>query len=216
MQSFIFDMDGTLFQTDKILERSLDDTFNHLRSMNKWNTSTPIEAYRKIMGVPMPKVWETLMPSHTEEERDQADAYFLESLLENIKNGNGALYPNVKEVFQYLKEQACSIYIASNGLIPYLEAIISYYGLDQWITEAFSIQHIDSLNKSDLVRKIVTKYNISNGAVVGDRLSDIRAAQDNELLAIGCNFDFAQAHELAQADIVIDGLNELKTIALQK
>jgi FMN phosphatase YigB (HAD superfamily) len=49
-QSLIFDMDGTLFQTDKILELSLDDTFNHLRSLNKWDSVTPIDKYREIMG----------------------------------------------------------------------------------------------------------------------------------------------------------------------
>ncbi len=31
LQALIFDMDGTLFQTEKILELSLDDTYNHLR-----------------------------------------------------------------------------------------------------------------------------------------------------------------------------------------
>ncbi|MCT9853433.1 nucleosidase, partial [Priestia megaterium] len=41
LQSLIFDMDGTLFQTDKILELSLDDTFNHLRSLNEWDAETP-------------------------------------------------------------------------------------------------------------------------------------------------------------------------------
>jgi phosphoglycolate phosphatase-like HAD superfamily hydrolase len=68
------------------------------------------------------------------------------------------------------------------------------------------------MNKADLVRTILKKYNITNAAVVGDRLSDIKAAKDNGLVAIGCNFDFSQEEELAQADIVIDGLIELKTI----
>ena len=49
-QSLIFDMDGTLFQTDKILELSLEDTFNHLRARHEWFTSTPIDKYREIMG----------------------------------------------------------------------------------------------------------------------------------------------------------------------
>lgn len=211
-KSLIFDMDGTLFQTDKILELSLDDTFEYLRSKDKWNSATPNEKYREIMGVPLPKVWETLMPHHSKEDREITDAYFLERLLENIRNGNGALYPNVKEVFTYLKEKNCSIYIASNGLIDYLEAIVNYYRLDQWVTETFSIEQIDSLNKSDLVMSIVKKYEITNGAVVGDRLSDINAAKDNGLLAIGCNFDFAREEELAQADVVIDDLMELKKI----
>ena len=205
-------MDGTLFQTDKILELSLDDTFNHLRSLNKWDDLTPIDTYREIMGVPLPKVWETLMPNHSIKEREQSDAYFLERLIENISGGKGALYPNVKEIFSYLKDNDFSIYIASNGLTDYLKAIVDYYNLDRWITETFSIEQIDSLNKSDLVGRIKEKYGITNGAVVGDRLSDITAAKDNNLVSIGCNFDFAQEDELSQADIVIDDLIELETI----
>ncbi|MGH1284032.1 HAD hydrolase-like protein [Bacillus toyonensis] len=212
LQALIFDMDGTLFQTDKILELSLDDTFNHLRSLQLWDTVTPIDKYREIMGVPLPKVWETLLPDHSIEVREQTDAYFLERLIENIKRRKGALYPNVKEVFTYIKENNCSIYIASNGLKAYLQAIVSYYALDQWVTETFSIEQIQSLNKSDLVKTILNKYDIKDAVVIGDRLSDINAAKDNGLLAIGCNFDFAQEDELARADIVIDDLMELKGI----
>ncbi|USK76684.1 HAD family hydrolase [Peribacillus frigoritolerans] len=212
LQSLIFDMDGTLFQTEKILELSLDDTFNHLRLLNEWDTVTPIDKYREIMGVPLPKVWEALLPNHSKEVREQTDAYFLKRLVENIRSGKGALYPNVKEVFSYLKENNCSIYIASNGLMEYLKAIVSYYNLDNWVTETFSIQQIQTLDKGDLVKKIVKKYDIKRAAVIGDRLSDINAAKDNGLIAIGCNFDFAQEDELAQADLVIDELMELKII----
>ncbi|PGE94835.1 nucleosidase [Bacillus pseudomycoides] len=212
LQSLIFDMDGTLFQTEKILELSLNDTFNHLRSLNLWDTVTPINKYREIMGVPLPKVWEALLPNHSNEVREQTDAYFLERLVENIRSGKGALYPNVKEVFRYLKENNCSIYIASNGLTEYSQAIVSYYNLDNWVTETFSIQQIRTLDKGDLVKTIIKKYDIKKAAVVGDRLSDINAAKDNGLIAIGCNFDFAQEDELAQADLVINDLMELKTI----
>lgn len=212
IKSIIFDMDGTLFQTDKILEISLEDTFNHLRSLKEWDKETPIDKYREIMGVPLPKVWEALMPNHSVEVRERTDAYFLRKLIENIKIGKGDLYPYVKEIFSYLKENNCSIYIASNGLTEYLTAIVNFYQLDNWVTETFSIQQIESLNKSDLVKTIIEKYGITNGAVVGDRLSDINAAKDNHLIAIGCNFDFAQENELSQADIVIDSLIELKQI----
>ncbi|SOC44259.1 HAD family hydrolase [Ureibacillus acetophenoni] len=214
-KAFIFDMDGTLFQTDKILEMSLEDTFNYLRSLNQWHTVTPINKYREIMGVPLPKVWETLLPDHSDEIRKQTDLYFLERLIENIKSGKGALYPNVKEVFEFLKKNYYSIFIASNGLTNYLNAIVSYYQLNNWVTETFSIQQIDSLNKSDLVCKIIEKYRITHGAVVGDRLSDIQAAKDNGLVAIGCNFDFAKEDELAQADYIINDLIELKTLLAQ-
>ena len=72
VQSFIFDMDGTLFQTNKILELSLDDAFNELRSRNDWDGETPVDQYREIMGVPLPQVWATLLPNHSIEEIGRA------------------------------------------------------------------------------------------------------------------------------------------------
>ncbi|WP_145410075.1 HAD hydrolase-like protein [Paenibacillus xylanexedens] len=211
MLSLIFDMDGTLFQTDKILESSLHDTFEHLRSQGLWNHGTPIEKYREIMGVPLPVVWENLLPGHSDEIRNQANEWFHGRLIEHISSGKGALYPGVEEFFQLCKDREIPIYIASNGQIEYLESIVSYYHLHEWVTETFSIQQIESQNKSDLVQTIIQKYRITQGIVIGDRLSDIKAAKENGLRSIGCNFDFAQPDELAQADRVINSLMELKT-----
>ncbi|MEH7308124.1 HAD hydrolase-like protein [Neobacillus drentensis] len=205
-------MDGTLFQTNKILEISLKETFDHLRMLNLWEKETPIEKYREIMGVPLPVVWETLLPDHKNIVREQANDFFHEKLITHINEGNGALYPHVVEVFNLLKNNGCSIFIASNGQIEYLQAIVRHYHLDRWVTETFSIQQIQSQNKGDLVQTIVKKYTIEKGAVIGDRLSDINAAKSNGLMAIGCNFDFAQEDELAQADIKIDSLLELRMI----
>lgn len=210
--SVIFDMDGTLFQTNKILETALDDTFNHLRNLNLWDTHTPIEIYRKIMGVPLPVVWENLMPDHTEAIRQQANGVFHDNLISNISAGKGDLYPDVKDVLKYLADNDYPIYIASNGQIEYLKAITDYYHLDNWVIETFSIQQISTQSKSDLVRSIKTKYSIVKGAVIGDRLSDIKAGQDNNLISIGCNFDFAQDDELSHADVVINNFIELKSI----
>lgn len=212
MKSFIFDMDGTLFQTDKILELALDDTFDRLRTLNLWESGTPIEKYREIMGVPLPKVWEELLPEHSLEIRKEANEFFHERLIWNIQNGNGALYPNVEHLFDHLKNEGHAIYIASNGLTAYLAAIVEFYQLDRWVTETFSIEQISSLNKGDLVESIIHKYGITDGAVIGDRLSDINAAKANKLTAIGCRFDFAQEEELAKADFVIEDLVELVTV----
>lgn len=213
--AFIFDMDGTLFQTHKILEVALESTFNKLRGLNLWEGKTPIEIYRKIMGVPLPKVWEALLPDHSHEIRGDADDYFQLQLIEAIKAGKGELYPHVEEIFGFLKEKGCSIFIASNGLSDYLQAIVTYYKLDQWVTETFSIEQIDSLDKSVLVQTILSTYQLNKAVVVGDRLSDLNAAKANGLAAVGCRFDFSQEEELAQADFVINSLNDLKTLALQ-
>ncbi len=94
----------------------------------------------------------------------------------------------------------------------YLAAIVEYYGLDEWVRETFSIEQAESSDKAELVRMIIEKYDVTEGAVVGDRLSDIRAAKANDLLAVGCRFDFAQEQELKEADAVIDNLADLREV----
>ncbi|CAG9621568.1 Phosphoglycolate phosphatase [Sutcliffiella rhizosphaerae] len=218
MQAVIFDMDGTLFQTESILESSLDDTFTYLRSKGLWEEEcpTPIDTYRNIMGVPLPVVWETLLPESTEIVRIDANKIFHEKLIVNIKKGNGALYPHVEKALATLKQQNLDIYIASNGQIPYLAAIVEHYHLDRWVKETWSIEQVESLSKTDMVKQIMMKHGITTGAVVGDRLSDIIAAKENGLLAIGCRFDFAQDDELVQADVVIDKMEELEGVLIDR
>lgn len=206
IRSLIFDMDGTLFQTETILELALDG------AEGGWTGETPTQMYREIMGAPLQEVWETLLPDHSNKARDQMNDYFQKTLVDHIKSGKGALYPHVLEVLHALKNNNYTLYIASNGLTDYLHAIVEYYQLDQWITETFSIEHIQTLHKSDLVQAIAKKYKLNNAVVIGDRLSDIRATKDNGFIAIGCQFDFAQENELAVADFIINDFLELPPI----
>lgn len=101
-------------------------------------------------------------------------------------------------------------------MVDYLQAIVTHYELDRWITATYSIQQIDTLDKTDLVAEIVKKYEIQDGFVVGDRLSDISAARANGLISIGCRFDFAQEAELKEADYIVNHLSEVLDIVLKE
>ncbi|MGE7109867.1 NIF family HAD-type phosphatase [Lysinibacillus sp. NPDC047702] len=212
-KAIIFDMDGTLFQTNLILEPALAATFDVLRDKGVWQGDTPIEKYREIMGVPLPVVWETLCPMHSLAIREESNALFHVKLIEQIRNNKGALYPNAEQTLTALAEHY-KIYIASNGQKEYLQAIVETYQLERFIKGTYSIQSIASGHKSDLVRKVIVENSIQQGAVVGDRSSDIQAAHDNQLLSIGVRFDFAQEKELQRADIVIDDLKDLLQVQL--
>lgn len=80
--------------------------------------------------------------------------------------------------------------------------------MDNWVTETFSIEQIETLSKSELVKSIIDKYGIHRAAVVGGRLSDINAARDNDLISVACRIDFAKEEELSQADFVLNDLAE--------
>ncbi|MFJ7915114.1 MULTISPECIES: NIF family HAD-type phosphatase [unclassified Lysinibacillus] len=212
-KAIIFDMDGTLFQTNLILEPALSATFNVLRAKGLWQGETPIEKYHEIMGVPLPVVWATLCPMHTLETREESNVLFHVKLIEQIRNRQGALYPNAEQTLATLAENY-DLFIASNGQTEYLQAIVETYQLQRFIKDTYSIQSISSGHKSDLVKKVIEENAIERGAVVGDRSSDIQAAHDNQLLSVGVRFDFAQDTELQKADIIIDDLNELLYLKL--
>lgn len=209
--AIIFDMDGTLFQTNLILEPALDRTFEYLRQNNLWSGAAPIEQYRKIMGVPLEVVWKTLCPDHSDKIREKSNYYFQEALIEEIRQGNGALYENVLPTIQTLSE-SYPLYIASNGETAYLQAIMSTYNLERWIKGCYSIDIIPSKNKSHLVEHIMMEQDIDNGFVVGDRASDINAAIDNNLIAIAVNFDFAQLEEIKKAHHIVEKFPQIVDI----
>lgn len=201
--AIIFDMDGTLFQTNLILEPALEATFEQLRKSGLWSGSTPIETYREIMGVPLPIVWETLCPTHIEATREESNRLFQIALIQQIRNNQGALYEGVEETLEILAKEY-PLYIASNGQTAYLHAIMEHYDLKRWITDIYSIDLVASGNKSELVSLVTKENGVNRGYVVGDRSSDIKAASDNNLLSIGVRFDFSQEAELKHADYIVD------------
>ena len=164
----IFDMDGTLFQTNLILEPALEVTFEQLRQHGQWNRATPIEAYREIIGVPLHVVWETLCPEHSPQMRAQSNALFQAALIEQINLGNGALYDGVLQVLMELA-QTKPLFIASNGQTEYLQAIAKKYELTNWIKGIYSIDSIASaldeyrsLKKGRLLRDWVDNNDTNN------------------------------------------------------
>lgn len=207
----IFDMDGTLFQTNLILEPALEATFENLRQKGQWTGPTPIEKYREIMGVPLSVVWETLCPEHTLHMREQSNRLFQFALIEEIKSCNGALYEEVESTLMKLSDKY-PLFIASNGQTAYLHAISETYQLTRWIKGIYSIDLIASGNKSELVSTVLKENNIHSGFVVGDRSSDIQAAFDNNLISIGVRFDFSLETELEKANYIVNKFGEIETI----
>lgn len=213
-RAIFFDMDGTLFQTNLILEPALEATFAYLRKNKLWDGETPLQLYRDIIGVPLPIVWEKLCPMHSVATREASNDFFQQALIQEIHHGTGALYEGVEETLAQLSEKF-PLYIASNGQLSYLNAIVKHFALHRYIQKVYSIEGIRSGNKSELVANAIKEQHITSGFVVGDRASDIAAAADNGLVSIGVRFDFSQTSELEKADHVVSHFDKLVSITLK-
>lgn len=208
--AILFDMDGTLLQTEILSTPAFQRTFQQLHEQGLWNGPTPSErAFVDILGMTTEQVWDTLLPGAGEETRKVADRFLLENEIRLIKERVTELYPGVRKTLQHLHAQGIPLFVASNGQEEYIEAICDEYGLKPLFTDLYSAGRFHTRSKNDLVAKLLRDYQIKQAVMVGDRRSDIEAGKSNGLFTIGCDFGFAREGELDGADKVIADFSAL-------
>lgn len=208
----LFDMDGTILKTETIVESAFEATFETLRSEGKWVGETPLDHYRSILGVTLEQVWIEVMPNASDEVRREADQLLLSYLIEELKNGHGELYEGVKETLAELSEMGIPLFIASNGLEPYIDAIVEAEGLQTIFQDLYSAGRFGTKSKTELVSMLLNEYEIQFGVFIGDRKGDIVAGSQNGLTTIGCQFGFAQSNELEGADHIVTEFSKVGEI----
>lgn len=211
-KSIIFDMDGTLFQTEMILEESLNQTLIELDRLEINYIANPVDKYKELMGVPLDEVWKNLLLQSSEENVTNANQIFQKALITCIKSDKGMLYDYVEEALEHIVARNYDIFIASNGDVDYLNAIYEKYQFKKYIKNVYSINEIETSSKTDLVQHVIKEENTNPKFIVGDRLSDFMAGKENHIEVIGCKFYFSKDEELMEADYVVNSLKELKSI----
>lgn len=210
--AIFFDMDGTLFNTEKILAGALNKTFDYLRKEGEWGGEPPYEECKKLLGSTLEELWSKLLPKSSEAVRKEADRLFLEGMMEEISLGKGEIFPGVIETLKKIKEMGIPIFVASNGLDGYIQTINEYYGLHEYFTDFYSSGRFKCSSKIELVLKLLEDYKIKNAIMIGDRKSDIEAAIKNNILSIGCDFGFANPDELKGASYHVKDFKEILPI----
>ena len=209
--AMIFDVDGTLFQTESILQYAYEQTFQLLREKGLYTGPVPpIEKMYQTLGMVIDDIWNELLPDVSDEVKDAASEAILTYEIAGLKQGKGKLYPGVKETLEKLAGKGIRLFVASNGLEPYVKEIVSACGLAHLIEYAYSAGEFQTTSKSDLVRILLEEHQLTDAWMVGDRSSDIQAAKDNQLVAVGCDYArFKKEGELDQADIMIKRFSDL-------
>lgn len=218
--AILFDMDGTLLQTEKLSTPAFQRTFDQLREKGLWDGKTPDESeITNILGMTIDQVWNKLLPEASEETIEAADILLLENEIQLIHERVTDLYPGVWDTLQDLHARGAALFIASNGQEAYIDALCEEYNLKPFLTDLYSAGRFRTRTKNDLVAKLLKDYQVEKAIMVGDRHSDVEAGTTNGLFTIGCDFGFANPGELDGADVIItkfpqllDHLPEIDTI----
>ncbi|NIK76059.1 phosphoglycolate phosphatase-like HAD superfamily hydrolase [Paenibacillus castaneae] len=210
-EAVIFDMDGTLFETDTLLVLVHQRVFETLREEQLYMLPTPpVDKLLSCLGMLLEDIWRQVMPESTEAARKRADELLLQYELEGLAAGEGELYAHVEGTLRILKERGIKLFVASNGLEEYVKGVARFKGIAELFDGLYSAGEYATASKVDLVARLLKDHRIQTAWMVGDRSSDVEAAKGNGLPAIGCAYaTYGRSSELEGADVLISDFRDL-------
>jgi phosphoglycolate phosphatase-like HAD superfamily hydrolase len=213
-EALIFDLDGTLFQTETLLVPVYYRLFDQLRSEDLYEGETPdVSLILGSLGMLLEDIWARVIPNASLQTRERANLLLLQYQMEGLKAGIGELYPEVASTLKQLHIRGIRLFVASNGLERYVKGVIADKGLDDLFEGLYSAGEYQTRSKVELVRLLMDEFDVQSAWMVGDRSSDVEAGKGNHLYVVGCNYaDFGHPEELKEADIVISKFNELMAL----
>lgn len=213
-EAMVFDMDGTLFQTESLLLPAYHRMFDRLREEGLFSGPTPPEELiLGSLGMLLAQIWKNVMPDADEAVHRRADELLLELEIEGLNNGGTLLYPGVPETLARLKERGVRLFVASNGLEDYIHAIVTVHELKGLFEGLYSAGGQRTATKTELLKLLLDHHGIGRAWMVGDRSSDVEAGKGNGQTVVGCAYaGFGKGDELKGSDAVISSFEELLTL----
>lgn len=210
-EAMLFDLDGTLFQTETLLLPAYHATFDELRARGLFEGETPPEErILGALGMLLEHIWMRVMPEAPIATHQEADKLLITYQIQGLLEGRGVLYDGVAETLQTLHDKGVRLFVASNGLEAYVKEVIAAKGLTHLFEGLYSAGEYQTRSKVDLVKVLLETHGIQSAWMVGDRSSDVEAGLRNNLTVAACDYaGFREAGELEGAHIRIGRFAEL-------
>lgn len=212
---FALDIDGTIFSSENIIFPVYEESIRHYRDSRKADLQVPSrERIMLEIGKPVKTIFQNLFPQLTEPDRDVLSDSVLRLLCEKIGRGEGEYYPRVTETIEKIVARGGKILVASNGRRPYIDAILKYCNVLQHVVNPTYIDGNLIFSKSDIMRHYVALgMDAREIVMVGDRLSDLEAAQAISCDFAWCAYGHAPAGEITEYAIRLEQFADLAAYA---
>jgi phosphoglycolate phosphatase len=201
----IFDLDGTLFQTETVTVPAVRAAF--AAQGLEPPPDAEICAFIGRTSAEFDAWLRTLCPPPV------ADALFKAAADRELEliGERGRLYPGIAEALRDLRGRAAALALCSNGSRRYVEAVLATHGIADLFDEV-RYRRPGDVAKAQMAGELVARFRRrvqGPGIVVGDRHDDVEAARFNGLLAVGCAYGYGADGELEAADAVAKDAAEM-------
>ncbi len=203
VDSLIFDLDGTLWDTTYTLIEPWNETlkkYNIQRSLTR-------EDLAAIMGMTVPQIAAYFMPETEETKRIKIAYEGCDAEIPYLKKYGGKLFPKVEETLKILSE-SYKLFIVSNCEEEYIKAFFEAHGLKKYFTDEEYIGRT-GLKKSENIKLIINRNSLVSPVYVGDTAMDEKACRDAGVDFIFAEYGFGKAEKYIAKIENFYGLPEL-------
>lgn len=193
----IFDLDGTLYNTESSIICAVNLLFDEL-GLARPDVSDILANIGKTTVM----FFKSLLPAQIAPEAAADRFRILER--EAVKK-SGRLYPGVQELLKKLKSDGCSLCVVSNGSLEYIELVLKSTGISGFFTRTYSAKYHDS--KATLIKELVTPDD--RAVIIGDTTADIDAAIKNNLPSIAALYGYGDKKNLREATFTAQSAEEI-------
>lgn len=205
VELLVFDLDGTILKSDKANFEAIKKA---LSQMNL-NVQISQEDVKKHLGESSAEFYKNILPPDKASLWQEIRSKVREQYDFSLKD-SACVFPGVIETLQILKRRGYRLVLYSNSSVQYFNSAISALNIRNYFNHVECIRE-NNLTKTEVVRKFKSKFNNAESAVIGDRIHDIEAAKENNVLSIGVLYGYG-GKEPEQADITMNKFSELLDI----
>lgn len=171
MDSIIFDLDGTLWDSRKTVAKSWTDVVRDAACNRKEVTEDDL---RGTMGLQIRDIAEILFDDLSEEKRMELILACCERENVDLKREGGKLYEGLEETLEVLSKKY-RLFIVSNCQEGYIESFYAYHGLERYF-EDFENPGRTGLSKGENIKLVMERNDLKAPVYVGDTQKDQEAA----------------------------------------
>ncbi len=203
MDTIIFDMDGTLIDSSKVISNSI----NFVRE-NIGLSKLPKDEILRYINTPHINVAKYLYES--EEFSQEQSRYFEEYYMQNCTK-DIELYPKIDEVLKTLANENKKLAIATNAFSSYAIEMLKHLNIYDYFDVIMGVDNVKHPKPHpEMVLKIMENFNSSKEKtiLIGDSQKDVLSAKGAGIKYILVNWGFSDYSE----DVINEPIEILKRI----
>lgn len=172
IDSIIFDLDGTLWNSTEVVLKAWNIILEHDDKVKAPITREDLES---VMGLQAHQIGPKLFPYLDEASQIRLVKYCCEEEQKLLIKEGGLLYPNLEFTLKTLSEQ-CPLFIVSNCECGYIETFLGYYKFGEYFKDIECAGNTGKV-KGENIKLLIKRNNLLNPVYVGDTQGDNDAAK---------------------------------------